>query len=62
MTATLLTARPALPVVRRPPRRVGTAASVSARKGRVETERTGPDLVEIWGRDSFPASDPPANW
>ncbi|GIF01530.1 hypothetical protein Ari01nite_89940 [Paractinoplanes rishiriensis] len=20
------------------------------------------DIVEIWGRDSFPASDPPANW
>ncbi|MEU7478364.1 universal stress protein [Lentzea sp. NPDC042327] len=20
------------------------------------------DLVEVWGRDSFPASDPPANW
>jgi hypothetical protein len=20
------------------------------------------DIVEVWGRDSFPASDPPANW
>ena len=20
------------------------------------------DLVELWGVDSFPASDPPANW
>ncbi len=20
------------------------------------------DLVEVWGIDSFPASDPPANW
>lgn len=20
------------------------------------------DLVEVWGVDSFPASDPPANW
>jgi len=20
------------------------------------------DLVELWGIDSFPASDPPANW
>ncbi len=23
---------------------------------------TGLDLPEIWGRGSFPASDPPANW
>ncbi len=20
------------------------------------------DIVEIWGHDSFPASDPPTNW
>ena len=20
------------------------------------------DIVEVWGFDSFPASDPPANW
>jgi hypothetical protein len=20
------------------------------------------DIVDVWGRDSFPASDPPANW
>jgi hypothetical protein len=20
------------------------------------------DLVDVWGNDSFPASDPPANW
>lgn len=22
----------------------------------------GIDVVEVWGHDSFPASDPPANW
>ncbi|MGW1339515.1 TraR/DksA family transcriptional regulator [Kribbella sp. NPDC002412] len=21
-----------------------------------------PDIVDVWGADSFPASDPPANW
>jgi len=21
-----------------------------------------PDIVDVWGRDSFPASDAPANW
>lgn len=20
------------------------------------------DIVDVWGHDSFPASDPPANW
>ncbi|WP_199511975.1 hypothetical protein [Nucisporomicrobium flavum] len=26
------------------------------------TDPDDPDIVEVWGRDSFPASDPPANW
>ena len=28
------------------------------------TPQSGPprDIVEVWGEDSFPASDPPANW
>lgn len=25
-------------------------------------EPAASDIVEIWGLDSFPASDPPANW
>jgi hypothetical protein len=27
-----------------------------------EAHRPGPDIVDVWGIDSFPASDPPANW
>ena len=43
----------AYPVLRA--RRTGTAPSTSS---------SGPprDIVEVWGEDSFPASDPPANW
>jgi hypothetical protein len=26
------------------------------------TRESASDLVEVWGLDSFPASDPPANW
>lgn len=26
------------------------------------TAAHAPDLVEVWGLDSFPASDPPSNW
>lgn len=27
-----------------------------------ESERSGRDIVQEWGEQSFPASDPPANW
>jgi hypothetical protein len=28
----------------------------------VGAARPVPDIVDVWGHDSFPASDPPANW
>jgi hypothetical protein len=36
-----------------------TALAVSGPGRRADSPR---DLVEQWGLDSFPASDPPANW
>jgi hypothetical protein len=37
------------------------AGRISPRRGRPDVD-TVQDLVDVWGRDSFPASDPPANW
>lgn len=37
------------------PWRTGTIPPTSA-------SRSTRDIVEVWGEDSFPASDPPANW
>jgi hypothetical protein len=34
----------------------------AAASRRVPSDRTIPDIVDVWGHDSFPASDPPANW
>lgn len=28
----------------------------------VPADQTAQDIVEVWGQDSFPASDAPANW
>ena len=40
----------------------GLAESISLVKPLLGAEMTGPDIVDVWGDDSFPASDPPANW
>lgn len=39
---------------------VGTEADTAVVTPAAESTET--DLVDTWGMDSFPASDPPANW
>lgn len=42
---------------------VAVTAGPAPRKAPTQDSRADDgDIVEIWGRDSFPASDPPANW
>ena len=41
------------------PTRVGRAAVA---EGHGSVGVNVPDIVDVWGADSFPASDPPANW
>jgi hypothetical protein len=41
----------------------GAAAQASAAtRGQTGAASNVPEIVDVWGRDSFPASDPPANW
>jgi len=28
----------------------------------IPADKTAEDIVDVWGQDSFPASDAPANW
>ena len=55
MTASLT--RPLLASETRP--RAALSESLKPSSG---GDHTVPDIVDVWGHDSFPASDAPANW
>jgi len=42
--------------------RAALAARATHAERHVDTDGTLPDIVDVWGHDSFPASDAPANW
>jgi hypothetical protein len=50
--------------VARPTATVAPSRSANARSTwpSRHPDPAGWDIVEVWGEDSFPASDPPANW
>ena len=45
-----------------PPARPRRRRAAGGRIAPVPADRTVPDIVDVWGYDSFPASDAPANW
>jgi hypothetical protein len=58
MTASLT--RPLLASETRP--RAALSESLKPSSGGDDADGTVPDIVDVWGHDSFPASDAPANW
>ncbi len=48
------------PLVTNPDPAAHAATGAPAPKG--DVRRPAPDIVDVWGLASFPASDPPANW
>ena len=62
MTATLTAARIVSPVARKTRRHAATIDRPPHQESPDEAHRNVPDIVHIWGLDSFPASDAPANW
>jgi hypothetical protein len=50
------------PVVGEAPSRAAQVERPAPSSQRAHADRAVPDIVDVWGRDSFPASDAPANW
>jgi hypothetical protein len=48
--------------VRPDPVVVAPRPATQRRSPKAGTVADDTDIVEVWGQDSFPASDPPANW
>lgn len=57
---TMLVASPHVTITTRA--RNASAEPAPRTQRRVDAEPDETDIVDIWGRDSFPASDAPANW
>jgi hypothetical protein len=52
----------AIPMADEARTRAAAAEASTATRGHTGAASNVPDIVDVWGRDSFPASDPPANW
>ena len=52
----------AAPVEARSRTRTDVDGLVPGRAGKTKATRPSIDIVEEWGMQSFPASDPPMNW
>jgi len=44
------------------PQALLTTATITLTEGVTQTDWCPEDIVDEWGVQSFPASDPPANW
>ena len=62
MTATLTAARTVAPLTGKRRRHAGKVDRRPHQESRADAPGAVPDIVHVWGLDSFPASDAPSNW